>query len=281
MTAPMLMTDCPTEETLAAYLDDRLDAATRRKVTEHISSCGECRELVLMATDFQQTETPAKVVSGKFGWFAPAAGLAAAAVIAIFVLRPAFVYGPDINDVMSAYAVVERRPSAGRGALEVEHKEMVATYRGKEDDGFGHAELLGIAADAKDSRVRGVALLLNATKREDYDAAVTELEAAHRQAGNENRDEIAIDLANALIGRARWTGDEDFKRALLLSDAVWKRKQTPAAAWNRAVALESLDQKTDAQKTDAISAWNDYLKLDPSSPWAEEARRRQALNADP
>lgn len=273
MTAPMLMTDCLTEETLAAYVDDRLDAATRLKVTEHLASCGDCRELVMMTTDFQ-AET--KVVPGSFGWVA-AAGLAAAAVLAIVMLRPAFVYGPDVKAVMAAYAGVERRPSAGRGAREIEHKEVVATLRGETDDSPGHLELFTIAVDTKDPHIRGLALLLNATKREDYDGAIVELEAAHKNAEDDERNAISIDLANALIGRARWTGDVDFKRALLLSDEVWKRKELPSAAWNRAIALGSL-----GRKAEAISAWNDYLNLDGNSEWAKEARKLQAdLNADP
>ena len=56
MTAPMLMTHHPTEETLAAYVDDSFEPTNRKEVTEHLASCGECREIVLMATEFQANE---------------------------------------------------------------------------------------------------------------------------------------------------------------------------------------------------------------------------------
>lgn len=271
MTAPMLMTDCPTEETLAAYIDDRLDAPTRRKVTEHISSCGECRDLVLMATDFQMSEAPANVVRGKFGWIATAAALAAAAVLAIFVLRPAFVYGPQMDDLRAASEGLEFRPGLARIADGLSYKEKAPTFRGgasKQSDSNSKAQLLLIAADAKDPHVGGLALLLTARDGKETKEAVDELEAAYAGASGEKRDAIANDLAAALLTYGeRWANDKTFtERALALSEDLWKRRRAPEAAWNRAVALESLG-RDDA----AIQAWGEYLALDPSSEWAKEA----------
>ena len=100
MTTPMLMTEHPTEELLAAFVDDRLDSATRKPVTEHLASCGECREIVLMTTAFQESER--KVVHGNFGgrrWMAAMTGLAAAAVIA-FIVTPRL-FGPGVDDLVA------------------------------------------------------------------------------------------------------------------------------------------------------------------------------------
>ena len=34
--------DCPDLETIAAYLDNRLDAGARARMAEHLASCSEC-----------------------------------------------------------------------------------------------------------------------------------------------------------------------------------------------------------------------------------------------
>jgi hypothetical protein len=96
-------------------------------------------------------------------------------------------------------------------------------------------------------------------------------------ARGDERDAIATDLAAALIGRARWSGnDDDYRNALRLSNDVLTRKQTPEALWNRAIATEML-----YAKAEALRAWDDYLKVDSNSPWAKEAMEHKAdLNRD-
>ncbi len=339
MSAPMLMTDCPTAETLAAYVDDRLDAATRLEVTKHIASCGDCREHVNLARDYQMSEpsvtgeTPGagesaeNVVRGKFGWVAAAGLLAAAASLALIlttsVSRSRFfdlvlqqyyevqqvsakfaertvdraqrvshrlaasvsrIFGPDMDDVFSAYAEgVKFRPGVGRlGRLPYRASAPVFRSDRSQDNtdeiGLPEAKLYAIAADAKDPHVRGLALLLTASNGEEFKDAVRELEAAYAGANEKDHDEIATNLVAALLAYDRWTSAPGVaERAFELSDSMWKRKQTPEVAFNRAMALEALNRKSEA-----IAAWNQYLKLDKSSPWAAEARTRKAdLNADP
>ena len=278
MTAPMLKTNCPTEETLAAYVDDRLDAATRMEVTKHLASCGECRELVLMATDLEMSEMPANVVRGPFGWFATAAALAAAAVLAIVVLKPAFVYGPDIDDVNTAVQSLAFRPGSGRTGGAPYKKEPPKLRGELRSDDDGKATLYGIAADAKDPHVQGLAFLFTATNAEELDGAMQTLDKAHAGASGDERDASAVDLAAALLAFGGWRNDAAaLARALQLADDVWKRTQSAEAAWNRAAALEAL-----GRSEDAIRAWDDYLKLDPNSEWAAEAtQNRDGLRADP
>lgn len=272
MAAPMLMTDCPTEETLAAYVDDRLDAATRLKVTEHLASCGDCRGLVMMATDYQASETPPNVVRGWFGARngLAAAGLAAAAVIAIFVLRPSFVFGPDMEDLIAAAEGSKSRLSAGRMAGGFPYKEMPQVTRGFGDKPeYGDLQILNIAVKAKDPHVKSAAMLLAATNRDEYENGITELRKAHKNARDEERDAIEIDLAAALLGR--WSSDENHQESLRLSNELLKRKQQSTdAMWNRAAALELL-----GRDAEAIKAWDNYLNLDSDSEWAAEAARRK------
>ncbi|MFL6247007.1 MAG: zf-HC2 domain-containing protein [Thermoanaerobaculia bacterium] len=270
MTAPMLMTDHPTEETLAAYVDDRLDAPTRRKVTEHLAACGECREVVVMTTDYQASETPANVVRGTFGWIASAAALAAAAVIAIFVLRPDALFPPRMDDVYREARDLKTLPSDGRPAGDFPYKRPYSPPRGDPHEVDVNAKLVEIALTAKDPHVKGMAfLLISDTDRELYGEAMAALEEAYRSATPENRDAIAIDLATALL--STWSTEKGYERALELSDEVLKRKpQSPEARWNRAAALERL-----GRDKEAIAAWDDYLTLDRNSEWGKEAEKRQ------
>ena len=52
MTAPMIMTHCPTDPNLlAAFIDGRLDGEERRTVTEHMATCAECRDALNLRSD--------------------------------------------------------------------------------------------------------------------------------------------------------------------------------------------------------------------------------------
>lgn len=281
MTAPILMTDCPTEETLASYLDDRLDHETRKKVTEHLASCGECKELVLMATDYQENE--ANVRRGTFGSrrLAAAAGLAAAAALGFFMLRPAL-FGPTLDDVIEASRTLSHRPSIGRLAGDFPHGEASRIVRGDGGDSPSNelAEKAGAyqvaykadGAKFPDLHVLGVTRLLVADDKAAYDRAVAALVTAYEKARGEQRDSIAIDLAASLLERSRLHSTPgDSERALDLSNEVLTRKPRPEAAWNRAIALESL-----GRDPEAVRAWDEYLKLDPSSEWAKDATNRKA-----
>lgn len=284
MTAPMLMTQHPTEELLAAFVDDRLDTATRAPVIEHLTSCGECREIVLMSTEFQNEPVP--VVHGNFGarrWMAAIGGLAAAAVIGLMVVPPMF--DPGVDDLQAASRTLKTRPSDGRLAGFAYNAEP-STMRGgpTEDDDFdAKAKLLRIRLDLEESRVPdphtlGLTRLLTAEKgAKDVSAAVTSMETAYGKARGENRDSIAIDLGAALIAYANWSNhaDQNNARALELSNDVLKRHpKRPEALWNRAIALGALNRTDEAKR-----AWDEYLKVDsdPNSQWAEEAKRHKAL----
>lgn len=290
MTAPMLMTQHPTEELLAAFVDDRLDTATRAPVIEHLSSCGECREIVLMSTEFQAES--ATVIRGNFGagrWMASIGGLAAAAAIAVMVVQPSSLFGTDIDDLKAASQSLPKRQSEGRLAGFAYSAEPDSPKRGgndksqvdksEDDELAAKVKLWGFRADlaeekSPDPHTVGVSMLLIAEDRNGFSEAVAELKKAHEQARGADRDTIAIDLAAALIAKARWSGDEDYRNALRLSEDVLTRKRSPEALWNRAVAIQALR----SDKDQALRAWGDYLTVDtdPNSPWAKEAMEHQA-----
>jgi hypothetical protein len=295
MTTPMLMTAHPTEELLAQYIDDRLDSSTREPVTDHLASCGECREIVLMTAAFQNESVP--VPHGNFGgrrWMAAVAGLAAAASIALIVVRPIWLFGYRVDDLVAASQEVPERTSKGRLAGGFPYAAEPKTNRGvsgevdlENNDFAEKMKLYEIAADiaernakgkSVDPHVEGLSTLLIAKTRPEFDAAVRNLERALAPAHGAERDAIATDLAASLIGRARWSGnDDDYRYALRLSNDVLTRKQSPEALWNRAIATEAL-----YAKAAALRAWDDYLKIDSDSPWAKEAmEHKDDLNRDP
>jgi hypothetical protein len=285
MTAPMWMTDCPDEETLAAFIDDRVDIATRRKIMEHLAGCGECRELVLMATDFQASEG-GQVIRGKFAasrWLPIAAGFAVAAVLSTVYGRP-WLFGPDLNEVVETSQTLKNVPFEGRLAGGFGHIQYASPKRGMPDPNAEMNPDLSINAmreiannDARfgSAHVHGVAMLLSTDGPETTDDAIRMLKEAYAKASpGDERDTVAVNRAAALLARDRWASTDQRARdqlALDLSDDVWRRRHTPEAAWNRALALEAL-----SRKADAVKAWDDYLSLDSSSEWAKEASTKRS-----
>jgi hypothetical protein len=80
------------------------------------------------------------------------------------------------------------------------------------------------------------------------------------------------DLSAALSNRAASQRQlADSVEAVRCAERAWRIGRTPEAAWNRAVAIEALNGPKGAR-----TAWHDYLAIDPSSPWADEARKRLA-----
>jgi hypothetical protein len=315
----MLMTQHLTEETLAAYIDDRLDSATREPVTQHLASCGECREIVLMTTAYQVDEDSAKVTHGSFGgsWSMAAMGgvAAAAAIVVIAVQSNSFFFkdlfervrqasvqtwtltknavtpGTHIEDLRGASRSQPKRVSIGRLDGFAYQQKPDGAKRGGEDGEAGldlsNPELLNIAVDVEadlekgkspDPHVVGLVALLIGKDGKAFSDAAAKLEVAHQKARGAERDSIAIDLAAALIAKAGWSGDDAaYRRALELSNDVLKRKPgNPEALWNRAVAIEAV-----SAKDMALRAWDDYLKVDSKSQWAQEATQyKSRLESD-
>lgn len=152
-----------------------------------------------------------------------------------------------------------------------------------------HASILGVlaraAGEARSARtlqtIGASRLLLG-----DYDAAAEIFDQAlMREAGSDELGEairksrnsaLLVDVSAAYQARGRQHGEAaDYLVALDSSEGAWALAKTPEAAWNRALALDSL-----GSRQETIDSWNDYLKTDSSSSWAGHARRRIAsLNA--
>ena len=106
------------------------------------------------------------------------------------------------------------------------------------------------------------AALLDETSQRSVSAAIDE----------SNDVSLLNDLSVALSHRAvPHQSVADAAEAVRCAERAWRLGRTAEAAWNRAVAMEALNGPKSA-----TTAWHDYLALDPSSPWAAEARKKLA-----
>jgi tetratricopeptide (TPR) repeat protein len=266
----------PTDETLAAFVDDRLDAARRAEVIRHLTGCAECRDVAAAASELRADEGAGRVVQGRFGvrvLGATAAALAAAVVLVVFLADPFARAG--IGELVEASDSLQYRRAHGRISGGFPYKPPRPAMRSGAEETFDARERkLWEAAgriqnsEPPDFHARGVVQLLLGNSA----AAADALERAHEQSPDDAQ--VATDLAAALIARGRERRSRaDLERALALSERTASGGQNAEAAWNRALALESLERTDEARR-----AWDDYLRLDPNGPWASEARgRRDAL----
>lgn len=271
------MTECPSAEMIAAFVEGRLTGSARGEVVEHLAECGDCRDLVNDVVDFQSEEEPAEVARPQFGrkrFAAVAASVAAAAaLIALFAtpLRER-IFGGGMSSLVEATKSVSVRPTEGRLSGDFDYKRPKERFRGADEENTQLWPVMAEAAELESARRRdlhalGVAhLYLGHT-----DQAVAELRRAMQDADDEDdRTAIAVDLAAALIARRH---EGDAAEAYALIEGVWSKQKTAAVAWNRAAALEALHRDADA-----IRAWDAYLQLDPNSDWSKEAKQtRDAL----
>lgn len=285
MTSLDTMTDCPTEETLAAFIDQRLDGAARATVIAHLAECGECRELVLTAGEL---EGEAVVLPSNVRTFTPrrkfiagAIAAAAAAAILVLVAVPWWRSTHDpMKDLIAASGKLEYRNVSGR-LTGFPHEPQKTVYRnGGPSKEEINAQTLAVAkaAAAIEEDVSGddspsakhrlaIAYLVSAN---DSEHARELLSAALQQETGEADPAKAIARStNASLLNDFSVAFVDRNAALALQAAERSSaiKPTAEAAWNRAVALQALDR-------DALSAWKAYRALDPNSPWSAEAQEK-------
>ncbi|HEX7833271.1 MAG TPA: zf-HC2 domain-containing protein [Thermoanaerobaculia bacterium] len=309
MTEPVAMTTCPTDETLAAFIDGLLTDDARMRVIEHMAECGDCRDIAVAHTEFEAIE---RMSSGgtvsRFSprmWFGIAATLAAAAVLLV-------VFGPmlkerlgppsEIRELADASQTLSTRPLEGRLSGDFAHQPVYSAKRGDEQPVDGEAlekyaslrvdlivgqltEKASARATPANLHALGVAQLYHHEFREGLASLTAAIladtgEKDLQSAIKESRDvKLLTDLSVAL--QHRTMNDKldaaNSRLALEAATAAWTLEKTPETTWNRAVALERV-----GQREAAINAWNDYLKLDSTSRWATEALDKiKELNAPP
>jgi CHAT domain-containing protein len=106
--------------------------------------------------------------------------------------------------------------------------------------------------------------------RNDLDGAISDLEEA---VGKVYVRAATFSDLSALYGERARTKDrpEDYVNALEMADQAAWIDSSVEIGFNRALALERLYLVDGARK-----AWDEYIALDPDSPWADEARQHLA-----
>lgn len=306
MTAAVPDMTHPTDQTLAAFADGTLSAEERQEVIEHLADCAECLDVIVMTTEIKAAEdltaleirpeltpsrsdTPAmtddapapialesrRVARSRSAmkvWLPLAAAAAIAVVVAMPQTRERLGFGP-MRAVERVVAEAPERPSEARVSLDLPYKQPKPRMRSGNAENENTPVAFQIEAEAMEARQRaeqnptvanrhaaGVLLMFD----RKYDEAVEQLERAVATAESPSAA-LFNDLSAAYFGRS------GFEKALENADRAWKLDPTPAAAWNRAIALDFLQRHGDA-----TAAWKKYLEIDPQSPWAEEARQRLA-----
>ncbi len=271
-------TGCLAAETLAAFAEGKLARHEMAPALAHLDRCAACRAALAAANEL--LPRPAADAARLPPWWL----LAAAAALALCLLAVPLArwFGWPGAPPPTA-RLVELAP---RTARLVEPRLAGgfpwAPYRGpaRSTEASGDARQLRLAGAAGElveradrdrspaaQRAAGAALLLV----EQPLAAVERLRAATARAPVDAAawsDLAAAEYAAALrLGRASL-----YPQALAAADrALQAEPALPEALFNRALVLERLGLAAAARE-----AWESYLKVDPSSPWAAEARERAA-----
>jgi tetratricopeptide (TPR) repeat protein len=284
-------TDCPDSEALAEYVDGRLGPTGRAVLEAHLVDCEDCRAvLVETAAIAPRPVTPFWQSNAFLG---SAAGLAAALVLvaggaAVFERftsdRAARPVDSELRRLAAAFSAEARRPTEGRLTGDFGYGAPPSAVRaGADADTPGgpgssqavparaRVEIAAIERQAQEApsadhdAALGVAYLVGG----DLDEAIAALR--HASEGRPDEARFWSDLSVAYLKRgARHASRSDFEQALKASEyALTLHRDMPEAMFNRAIALEHL-----GATEDAVAAWNDSKRLDPSSPWSREAEER-------
>lgn len=270
----------PDPETLAAFVEGRLRGVAAEPVVEHVAGCDDCAGDVAAGMAARQEEEARRRAVAKPLW------LAMAAAIAVIVAGLAFFRDAILPRRSGMARLVALAPRAERRV----EPRLTGGFAWAEYGGAQRSS--GAAADSEQLKLAGVAgeLMERAARDEDAEAqhaagvallliespvdGVSRLEKAAARSGDPR---TWSDLAAARYAAAAKLGQASlYPAALAAADTALRTNPALAEAlFNRALILERLGLTDEARR-----AWQRYLEVDSSSPWAAEARARlQAIPA--
>lgn len=304
--------DCPAVETLAAFASGT-DVPGAGRILEHVADCERCGKILYVAsgpaeempnmpslrtsTPEWQTWMAARFAAGNWGdqalssgraWrgatanagmrrniWAVYGGLAAAAtlLIAVWLWHSQRAPLELLAQAYSARRTLELRVPGARFAVMTiergaEPSDRPLPLLKSEEAIAGHS-----SSDINPDwlHAKGRAALLEWR----YDEAIPALQAAADSArpNSPDRAAILVDLASAYFERAQKDNRaiDDSKAVELLGQAIQTNPQMAMAYFNRAIVEKYL-----FLYETAVRDWEEYLKLDSTGGWADEARRRLA-----
>ncbi len=258
----------PGDEELGRFVEGTLDPNSRARLVDHVAGCDECRMIVVNSSEL--VETPQ---ADRRWWLAIAAGLILVAAGVMFTYNQ---HRDPLVNVAAAYGQLKSRPIEARLSGFPYVPRHVT--RGEADEKDPNFFLLqskaqdAIEVPGQSPRVlhaHGVALLFNGRADEAVTALVA---AAIREPGNTR---YQSDLAAALIAASRLDPKKLESAVAMCDRALQVDSRAPDALFNRALALDML-----GRSREAIAAYDHYLAVDSSSPWAAEAtHHRDAIRA--
>lgn len=299
MSEPVAMKYCPTANELSEFIDGVLPAEQLPQIRAHIADCAECRDRLLLEQEMQDfdagfSETATSDAAPNVKpfrakttlWTLAAAIAVAAAIVLIFgpMIRARYFTPSEIREIATLSAVLENRPLEGRLGGDFSYQPAYFVKRADEEKGAVENQVhrlrqkLEATANAEPSVKNLHASAVAQFYDHDFEGGLTSLsralsietgESDLRKAIDKSTDaKLLSDLAAALLlEREDKIQEANQKLASLAAERAWSLDENEATAWNRALATQAA-----GSSADAINAWNDYLKLDSKSKWADEAR---------
>jgi tetratricopeptide (TPR) repeat protein len=256
---------CPDPETLAAFMDGRLEGDAWRRVADHVQECDDCLFIIRGTTAFErevERGAPAR----------PSIRLPIAAGVVLAIIAAAAIMMQRNDPLRRMAAAVQKsgaRTFEGRIAG-IDYARYSALRSPERADPALQSSVRSILhrnekpRSAKQWHAQGVAHLVLGHGR---DAVAALAEAARL---DPESAAYRSDLAAARIAHGTESGDAAVLRAALGdADQALRMKRTPEALFNRALALERMGDTAQASR-----AYADYVAADPQSRWSEEARWR-------
>jgi tetratricopeptide (TPR) repeat protein len=268
----------PDAELLGSFVEGTLDAQRIAGIAEHLDSCNECLDAVGAAARVIREEQP--TASRAQPWwsrkrFSMAAAAALIMLVGLATFRQILRSETSLERLVTAaprdYRLIEPRLTGFRWAAMRTYRDASPSPSSADAEFLAVAEAAGYALRRarKDerapeaARAAGVGQLL---LREPASAAAW-LEKAAALEGDDAH--TWSDLAAAQLAHAtQEQRPADLPRALASAErALTIDPRLPEARFNRALILEKM-----GRGAEAITAWDAYLEVDATSPWADEAR---------
>jgi tetratricopeptide (TPR) repeat protein len=254
-------------QTLAAFAEGRQERASMPEVLAHVEVCPSCYAALAAAVD----SLPEPASSPRRVWILAAAAAIVVVLFGTAILRQRAGSASAIDRLVALSPRDARllEPRLSGGFAWAAYRGPMRSEAVRKDTKL--LKLSGAAAEVieagESEHAVGVAHLLI----DDSLEAVERLRAASAHAPNDAT--ILSDL-----GAAQYSAAAQLGRASLYPEALASAERAlrtdprlPEALFNRALVLERMGL-TDA----AREAWQRYLDVDGSSPWANEARARLA-----